>query len=173
MPENSFKQISGEWVWVADAKVIENGAVRDGVFALPSKDLQEYGRRGQGAKIAQFYKLVLPGLILTRHVFVGLRRGLFNDDNADSDTEKLVYTRKPTFDVEWEGGKHGKVANKPPPAQAVFAVIVSPNIKHRDKFPEIDGYIGTWNWLREDTVLAEAPVDWVDRYDRKIWTRSD
>lgn len=49
-------------------------------------------------------------------------------------------------------------------------MIVSPNERHRDKVPQIDGWIDHWNWTQEDSVLSEAPINWIDRYDKKLFT---
>jgi len=31
-----------------------------------------------------------------------------------------------------------------------------------DKFPEVDGWIERWNWVKESEGLKEAPARWVD-----------
>ena len=43
--------------------------------------------------------------------------------------------------------------------------------QNKEEFPDIAGWLDHWNWVDEDTCLNEAPDDWVDRYDRKLWTR--
>ena len=141
-----------------------------GTVAMLNKDLQAFGRRGESKAIAEFFDLVLRGTILTRHVFKGLRRELFTDGDRNADKQMFVYTRKPAFDVVWirPGNRWERID---PPKGNVFAVIVRPNIKHRDRYPEIDGWINAWPWVDEDAGLAEAPEDWVDRYDLKLWTR--
>jgi hypothetical protein len=110
-------------------------------------------------------------LILTRHIFEGLERPLHCDGSQTGDSTKLVYTRKPTRDVEWSGGKHGGPIERAAPKGCVFGVIVSPNARHREQYPPIDGWINHWAWADEDTGLPEAPIDWVDRYTAKLWTR--
>lgn len=134
-------------------------------------ELQKYGARRQATAIAQFYKLVIPGMILTRHIFKGLNRPLCCDDNMEGDEGKLVYTRKPTFDYEWVGGKTGRPVERSVPLGRVFAVIVSPNERHKENFPGIECWIERWNWLEEDLGLPESPINWVDRYGQKIYTR--
>lgn len=59
-----------------------------------------------------------------------------------------------------------------PPAGKTFVVIVSPNIKHKETFPNIDGWLNRWNWVPVDEGLDEAPINWLDRYDKKIYSRS-
>ncbi len=146
---------------------------REAQFGMLAVDLQRYGARGQITAIAQFYELVVPGLILTRHVFRGLERPLFCDGSMQGDEDKLVYTRKPALDFEWTGGPEGHPTRREVPAGKVFGVIISPNKKHREPFPEVAGWIHHWNWVDEDSGLAEAPIHWVDRYTEKLWTRGE
>ena len=53
----------------------------------------------------------------------------------------------------------------------MFGVIISPNVRHQKDFPQIVGWIERWNWIAEDPALQEAAIDWVDRYDDRLWTR--
>ena len=109
-----------------------------------------------------------------RHVFVGLQRPLLTDGDETADAEKLAYSRKPAFDYAWRGSKFdGNLEQLDAPPSAVFTVLVSPNVKHRKDFPMVDGWINHWTWVAEDPVLPEAPVGWVDRYEAKLWTRTD
>lgn len=162
-----------EAVYLVDGKAIikETDDPIDTKFGMLGSELQKYGKRGQATSIAQFYKLVVPGLILSRHIFVGLKRPLFCDNSMEGDEEKLIYTRKPVSDYEWVGGRTGKPIERSAPLSCVFAVIISPNIRHKETFPNIHGWIERWNWLEEDSGLPEAPIDWVDRYEKKIFTR--
>ena len=165
---------NGVHVLLADAKWVDDtlGAVTDVKLGMLASDLQMYGQRGLGTAIAQLYQLVSPGLILTRHVFKGLVRGLYCDGSASADEDKLVYTRKPSSDYVWNGsGADGAPSKRPPPPGKVFAVVISPNIRHREIYPSVTGWINRWNWVDEDPALAEAPIDWLDRYDKKLWTR--
>lgn len=166
----------GSTVFCVDAPVFDDisnpGEPRTGTLGLLVSDLGTVAKRGQSVAIAQFYGLVLPGTILTRHVFAGLCRPMFTDGNDKADKANLVYTRKPAFDYVWSGTPtDGGLEQLDPPAGAVFALFVSPNIKHKEAIPEIDGWINYWTWVGEDQGLAEAPVDWVGRYDEKLWTR--
>lgn len=136
-----------------------------------ASDLKQFGARAQFAEIAQFYKLVCDGLILTRHIFEGLERPLYCDGSPKGDSNKLVYTRKPARDVEWTGGKSGNLIWREAPKGCVFVVIITPNTRHRDRYPSIDGWVNHWAWTEEDVGLAEAPINWVDRYTTKLWTR--
>lgn len=145
---------------------------RVGMLAMLASDLKALGSRGQSTLIAQAYGLIAEGLILTKHVFQGLQRPLRTDGNGSADREKLVYSRKPSFDYAWRGdGATGKHVRLDAPPARVFAVYVSPNVRHREDFQKIDGWINHWAWIDEDAVLSEAPKEWVDRYDSKLWTR--
>jgi len=119
----------------------------------------------------------MPGISTAQHIFKGLRRPLFNDNSKDGDKEKLIYTWRSDLDFEWErdpkNPKFGNCRRREAPQGFVFAVIVSPNIRSKGKFPGIDCFIEAWAWLREDPGLRGAPVEWVDRYEQRIWTRSD
>jgi hypothetical protein len=131
--------------------------------------------RGQNTSVAQLQSLLLPGLPLTRHVFEGLRRPLLCDGARDGDRKKLIYSRKPALDVIVEGSPaHGlRTIQRQPPDSRVFCVIVSPNDHHRDEFPDVDGWLDHWSWVKEDVGLPEAPQNWIDRYDRKVFTIPD
>lgn len=162
---------NGKHICVVDGKLYEHpGRVVDAKFGLLTSDLQQIASRGLGAVIAQFYTLVGNGLILTKHIFQGLNRGLYCDGNPSGDKEKLVYTRKPSADYEWAGGSNGAPVKRQVPLGRVFAVLISQNMRHKADFPEIAGWIERWNWIEEDQGLSGAPVGWVDRYDRKLWS---
>lgn len=172
-----YKRIGDEYFYVTQGMLVDesNGNVSEGNFALRAVDLAEYRLRGQGTKFVQLQRIVLPGLINAVHIFKGLRRDLYNDGNEHADEKLLVYTWKPGIDVEWDSklaAGYGGAVDLPAPIGAVFAVTVALNERHKAKYPEVDGFIDAWNWIEgEDAVLAGAPIEWVDRYDRKLWTR--
>jgi hypothetical protein len=93
-------------IFRADGKVVEGAPpmLWDGVFGLLKEDLQDHRARGQLTAMAQLFELVAPGLILTRHIFRGLQRPLYCDDDPQGDERKLIYTRCPSADYEWIGG---------------------------------------------------------------------
>ncbi len=171
----SIVYINDEYLHLIDAQIFntESSEVRDGVFGLCISDLGQYVNRGQATAIAQFYKLVIPGLILTRHIFRGLERPLRCDDNMKGDESKLIYTRKPVRDYIWTGGVQGGAQESSAPMGCVFNVIISPNIKHKEKYPEVDGWVERWYWVEEDSGLPEAPSNWVDRFKEKLYTRKE
>jgi hypothetical protein len=145
-------------------------------YALTTEILYGLGRRKQFSAIAQLYKLVIPGLILSAHLFQGLNRYLYcNNANSatNGDEDKFVFSRKPKQDFFWQGGRDGREVATHAPLNQVFVVVVTNNIKHRDEFPGVEGWIEHWSWVEEDSVLKGAPIDWVDRYKKKVWSRTD
>lgn len=143
-------------------------------YGILVDDIKLYWERGMGVQIAQLYEIVIPGLILSKHLFQGVKRPLYCDNTINADESKLVFSRVPAFDVIINRGltNGGPVIEKrPTPAGKTFVVIVSPNIRHRTEYPTIDGWLDRWNWVPEDSGLPEAPENWVDRYDKKIYTR--
>ncbi len=139
-------------------------------FGYLTNDLKKCFDRSQGTFITQFYNLVVPGLIVAKHIFEGLDRPLYCDDNKDGDHGKRVYTWRPRYDYAFNEERKSEMRRLAPEGK-VFAVIVTPNIRHVDKYPNIKAWIDRWTWIDEDNGLDEAPVNWVDRYETKIWTR--
>ena len=169
--------INGKWLFPVDG-LLPKAAPPPGssvaaeavTFALLADDLKPYGSRGQFTAIAQFYELVIPGLILPRHIFQGLERPLCYDDDMEADEQKLIYSQKPEFDYEWIGGLHGRTQRRQASPRKVFVVIISPNERYRQTYPGIAGWIERWNWVDEDRDLRGAPMNWVDRYSKKLYT---
>jgi hypothetical protein len=174
---NSFRQVgNGQWAYCVDAYVFgkdgQQTPPKVGTLAILCKDLQAFGNRGEAVPIAQFYELVIPGTILTKHVFQGLQRPLRTDGDSSADEKMLIYARKPSFNSVWYRGPQGHSHRTDAPVGKVFVVIVMPNnSKHCAQYPEVDGWINAWTWIDEDPGLSEAPVKWVDRYRTKLWTR--
>lgn len=174
---SSYEWASSKLLLVAAALVFDSGAgaeYREGKLGILCDDLKVLWNRGLGVQIAQLYELVIPGLILSRHVFQGLRRRLYCDGCGEADKHKLIYTRAPAFDVTIAPGHipgDPEVVKRGRPPGEVFVVIVSPNVRHREAFPGIDGWLEHWSWVAEDSGLSEAPINWVDRYDKKLFSR--
>ncbi|HEB85790.1 MAG TPA: hypothetical protein ENI68_02070 [Gammaproteobacteria bacterium] len=104
-----IRNYNGQKIYLVDGlEIKENGELVEVKFGLLASDLKKYAQRGQASAIAQFYMLVVPGLILTRHIFRGLERPLYCDGDMDADGSKLVYSRAPTLDYEWAGGAQGE-----------------------------------------------------------------
>lgn len=174
----SFRKLSGgDWVYCVEAFVFDDLTRPDpqprmGLLGLLSQHLMAYAKRGEGTAVVQFRRMVVPGTVLSKHVFRGLRRPMLAHGDKDADKGMLIYTRKPAHNYTWSGPRT-KVRQHSAPAGEVFAVIVQPNMIDRSKYPEVDGWINSWAWLDEDRGLSEATLDWVDRYDERLWTRKD
>ena len=96
-------------MFLIDAKYVKgDGEVADIKLGLLADDLKKLGERHLATAIAQFYMLVCPGLILAKHIFRGLERPLYCDGDMEADGNKLIYSRKPSFDYEWSGGPNGQ-----------------------------------------------------------------
>lgn len=164
--------INEKRIFFVDGKYLDKltNNLIDVKFGLSLASLEKRAANHLFTEIAQFYTIVNDGLILTRHAFSGLERPLYCNDSSNGDKEKLVYTRKPTKDYEWSGGRDGKPIRKDAPKGNVFAVFISPNLD-QDTYPNIKGWIEHWTWIEEDQGLSEAPINWVDRFNKKIWTQ--
>ena len=175
----AFREIGGGvFGYCVDAHVFDgnkldaNQQPKIGTLSILCSQLQERALRGDTALVAQFFKLVIPGTILTRHIFRGLDRPCFAGGDMNADESKLIYVRKPAYDYIWIGKRDGYVKQVAAPPGGVFGVYVTPNLKHREEFSGVDGWIDHWAWLDEDAGLSEASVGWVDRYAEKLWTRT-
>ena len=162
----------GEQVYIAEGPSLTSPEVVV-QYALRKDDLNAYVQRHQLSLIAQFYGLVVNGLILTKHCFKGLRRDLFCDGQQGGQSKKYALVRKPAYDYVWEGGRNGKEVKKVAPDSSVFVVLISENA-HKENFPTIEGWIDRWCWVQEDSgPLEDTPEGWVDRYEQKIWTQQN
>lgn len=170
----AVREMNGNHVYCADAPWFDaQQTVRTGLLALTRSDLTAIATRGHSTAIAQLFGLVMDGAILTEHLFRGLKRPLFTDGDRQADCRKLIYARKPAFDCCWVGSPLGGAVHRVnPPAGCVFVVQVSPNIRHREVYPDVDGWIDYWTWVEEDQALQGAPTDWFGRYEAKLWSKS-
>jgi len=167
----NIKNKDGVSYFEIEGPLFDEGDSKQGKFWIATSEIGRCCNRGQTTLVAQFYRLVVPGLILTRHIFEGLDRPLFCDSNMDGDKSKYVFSRKPAWDYVWKDGAAGQPHQRTAPDKSVFVVIISKNDKHKHSFPEVDGWIERWNWVKESGRLMEAPARWVDRYEKKLWTR--
>jgi hypothetical protein len=140
-------------------------------FGLLKPELAKYASRGLFSGLGQFYGIVTPGLIMAKHLFVGLNRPLYCDGSMTGDGNKLIYSWIPTHDYEWRGGpSFGKLEQLPAPPNSVFVVIVSQNVnQHKEDFPNIYGWIERWNWVDSDAYIHSAPINWKTRYRDRIY----
>lgn len=163
--------VNGQRYLVVDGPSITNNGDGTVKYALTMDKLNGIVNRGQLSMLSQFYGLVYPGMVLSAHLFKGLNRNLYCDEAFNGDEDKYVFSRKPTNDFYWQGGKSGQESRTKAPEKQVFAVLVSVNNKHQANFPDVAGWIEHWTWIDEDPVLSKAPNEWVDRYDEKIWSK--
>ncbi len=141
-------------------------------YSLSTDTLKQYGNRFQFTQLIQCERIVIPGLILTKHIFQGLNRNLCCGDDMDGDSDKFVFCWKPAYDYRWLGDpSNDKVSKVLAPQNKVFSVIISKNSKK--EFPSVTGWIERWVWIDEDPELPEAPIGWVDRYSKKVWSREN
>jgi hypothetical protein len=72
-------------------------------------------------------------------------------------------------DFCWHGPRHeGYPLEMASPEGRVFVVLV-----RRIKKGECGcvGEIGKWNWVKEDPRQQHTPVNWGQRYSKRIWNR--
>lgn len=98
--QSPYLEVSGRLLLTADAIVpCDDGTSYAGKYGILTDDLKKLWDSGRGVEIAQLYELVVQGLILSRHIFKGLRRRLYADDDSHADKSVLIYARVPAFDV--------------------------------------------------------------------------
>lgn len=131
--------------------------------------IHQYRSHGLATAIAQYYGIVQDGMLAARHAFRGLKRPLALDDNIDADQAVVVYTWRSEFDYEWQGSPYdGKPLILTPLAGRVFVVLV------REEPSSDEGVYGSverWNWVRADSLLPHAPVQWRQRYNEELWSK--
>ena len=131
---------------------------------------RQFTDTGLFTPIAQYYGIVQRGLFSARHAFRGLNRPLAVAENMQAD-EDIIICWRPNQDYEWTGTKfEGIPVAKEPRLWRVFVVLVRP--QESDEHG-VSGLIERWNWVREDAILGEAPVEYEDRYGQTLWGRSD
>jgi hypothetical protein len=131
---------------------------------------QKYAGRRLRTAVAQYYGIVQDGLHLARHCFRGLKRPLMLGENIHADEDVWVYTWRSSTDYEWVGSAQDGMPEQisAVPDGIVFAVLVREQTK--DEFGVV-GTIEHWNWVRQDRNLPHAPIEWQNRYGRKLWSR--
>lgn len=165
---------SSREVYLVDGKFFDRtkGIVVDAKMGLLSSTLVDFNTRGQKTEIFQFLTIVADGLVMTSHIFEGLKRGLHADGSQDGALLKLVCTWKCKYDIDWTGDQHYLgFSQVHPPANHAYMVIMTPNIRHREQYPDVACWINKWNWVEEDAGLAGAPKGWIERFDRKLWSK--
>lgn len=156
-------------ITVKALECLENGNTQDGKLVIHKNILRRLSK--QNSVYAQFERLVVKALKNPDFIFLGLERGLFNDDNLEGDNEKLIYVFSPRFDYVWKGDKSdGTIEKEVKPKGCIFTVIVSKNKKHKSQYKDIFGFIEEWNWCDKESQ-GKKPVGWIDRYDKLIFEK--
>jgi hypothetical protein len=122
--------------------------------------------------IGQMFGIVGPGLIFAQHVFRGLNRDMYVRDDGNAAASKLAVTWSPPRDARFVGDRFsGHIDYMQAPQGKIFAVYLSVN-EMLDDYPDVYGWAEQWTWIAEDAQLAGAPIDWNNRYDEKVWSRT-
>jgi hypothetical protein len=139
-------------------------------FGIAKSNLAKIYQRGSNVRLAQFFKIVVPGLVLAEHIFEGLKRPLCDGTDMNADRRKLAFSWKPAWDYWWNDAfrfDDRQLEFREAPAGRVFVVNVSPN-GDRARYPSVDYWIERWYWVRQSTTLLKAPVDWESRYEKQL-----
>jgi len=160
----------GSHVWVADAPDWTGSSKSHLRIAVYLPTIVGRAERGLSWQLGQMYGVVGTGLIMTRHVFQGLKRDMYVRDDKDAASKKLVATWAASRDAEIVGDRSNPHLNYvPAPENRVFGVYISPNEMLTD-YPDIDGWAEHWAWIAADPDCPGAPIDWNFRYDKKVWS---
>ena len=159
-------------MWVADAPNWPSIPGKDHLTIAVSKDgIKDRADRGLRWQLGQMYGIVGPGLIFAEHVFQGLRRHMYVRMDPNAAASKFALTWGAHRDAQLVGDEFNPTLEfTDPPPNRVFVVYISPN-EMLSKFPDVFGWAEHWAWVAADVRLAGAPVEWNDRYDRKVWSR--
>ena len=136
-----------------------------GKVGIDINALKQMANRGQATQVAQYFTLVREGLILAKHIFEGIKRPLYSNSENERDEGFYIYTWKPSKDAIWNS-ETNTVEHVPAPRKTVFTVIV----KADDAHPDLIGMLQHWSWVLEDESLSEAPAEWNNRYNSKVFT---
>ncbi len=143
-------------------------------LGLGEASFQQNLRFGLATAIAQYHGLVQDYLLSAVHLFQGLKRPLMDGEDKNVDRNVLVYSWRSAVDFVWTGSRfEGRIVQMVPPLGRVFVVLVRPELQAAD-YPGVGKVLGTierWNWVKEDPDLPSAPIDWKQRYDKKLWSR--
>jgi hypothetical protein len=163
---------NGEVAYLIDGLSVDDpGNPKVVKFGILQKDTKKRYDRGQNSALAQFDGIVAPGLIMVQHIFRGLKRPLCTDGDMKGDTKKLVHTWLPANDFDW-ANRYERPRRLASVANCVFVVLISTNHdRHLEEWPEVYGWIDRWNWVYEDAYLRGAPLNWISRYEEKLFTR--
>jgi hypothetical protein len=114
--------------------------------------------------------IVVPGIVLVERIFQGLRRPLCDGDNMHADQIKQAFCWRPAFDYWWKEADrfdNSRIEFRESPDGKVFIVNVTPN-QDKTHYPLSDYWVERWYWVRRSTNDLKCPVDFENRYDRKL-----
>jgi hypothetical protein len=160
----------GGATWVAEAPDwIHSGAPLK--IGIAQGAIKLRADRGLRHMVGQLFGVLGPGLVMAQHVFQGLKRDMYVRNDSHADVTKFAITWTHPRDAVFAGDPvAGRLEYLPAPKDRVFGVYVSPNGMLKD-FPSIFGWAEHWTWIAADPNTVGAPVDWVERYDKRIWTK--
>jgi hypothetical protein len=158
---------NGESIYLCDGPDPFSGLVAQ--FAVTKRHFVEFKERETYTPIAQLMNIVWPGLILTEHIFQGLKRPLLYGEDEKGDEQKLVFTWKAQYDWDWEFNRRFEdgavgMTRRTPPDGLVFAVSATPNLK--PLYPSVNFWIDRWYWI--DEGKKGYPVDHETRYQKVL-----
>lgn len=163
----------GPYVHIIEARSPENHLSHVKVGIIQSSMTDNVGH-ALSVKCAEFYGIVQEGLVDAVHAFRGLNRPLLHGDDMEADKRVVAYSWRPKFDYVWSHGRfHGNPTPRIPPNHVVFVVLVREDEKPQT-YPGhglIFGSVEHWSWIAEDPTLAGAPIEYEERYAKKLWSR--
>ena len=141
----------------ADIDIVQLGVPQSRFRSLGGEDLR--------TAVGQFWGMVQPGLVLAKHCFRGLKRGMYVNGNADA---VVIYSWKSRYDYTWSRETDGGLIKRAARKERVFVVLARPIGDGRG---DPCGKILRWNWVAESPELKCAPIDYEARYIEKLWSR--
>jgi hypothetical protein len=156
-------------LWISEARDWRssdpNAVLQIGV---DKSELSSLAQQGLSWKLGQLYGIVSTGLISAQHVFEGAKRRMYVENDADADQKMLFFTWRALRDAKY---KVPADHNEPlefvnPPVSSVFFVMVSPN--GQSQHTEVFGWARHWGWVEAHTAELGAPLDWENKYDRRL-----
>lgn len=163
------ENFNGVCLYTTDAKYPNLDSVDDARIGIEASEIGKVAKYNLSVVIAQFFGIVGPGMIISQHIFQGLKRPMLLGENMGADKDMFVYSWKPQQDCIWDGSPHsGKIKKIAAPPNKVFVVIVEPGAHYLG----ISGTIKHWTWVPEDGYLQQAPLNWKTRYTEKLWSQS-
>jgi hypothetical protein len=169
-----FLSQPGGNVYVVEAPVWESSVPelvrRDHLLlGITPKTLKAHAAMGLSVRIGQLYGVVTPGIIFTKYLFRGLKRGMMVGASGGVDSQKLAASWDQPRDAFLGGDPQNVILKfRDAPPGSVFVVYISKNEVLKD-FPAIYGWLEHWTWVASDPNTLGAPVDYKTRYEEVLW----